>query len=63
LTSIAFVERVQECPGDLNADRVVDGADLGLLLTAWGSMDADLTGDGSTDGADLGLLISRWGGC
>lgn len=63
LTSIAFVERVQECPGDLNADRLVDGADLGLLLTAWGTPDADLTGDGSTDGADLGLLISRWGGC
>ncbi len=48
--------------GDLNGDGIVDGADLGLLLAAWGSGDpvADLSGDGTVDGADLGLLLSAW---
>ena len=42
------------CLGDLNGDGVVDGADLGLLLGAWGSDDpvADLAPDGVVDGAD-----------
>ncbi|MFG0274092.1 MAG: hypothetical protein ACF8QF_03450 [Phycisphaerales bacterium] len=46
---------------DLNGDGEVDGADLGLLLGAWGTPDADLNGDGNTDGADLGLLLGAWG--
>ena len=50
-------------PGDLNGDGLVDGADLGLLLGAWGSTTnaaADLNGDGIVDGADLGLLLGDW---
>lgn len=49
-------------PGDLNGDGVVDGADLGILLAAWGSADpaADLNGDGVVDGADLGALLAAW---
>ncbi len=49
--------------GDLNCDGIVDGADLGLLLAAWGSSDqiADLNASGDVDGADLGLLLSQWG--
>ncbi len=50
--------------GDLNCDGVVDGADLGVLLSAWGSVlghAADLNGDGVVDGADLGLLLGNWG--
>ncbi len=49
---------------DLNGDGVVDGADLGLLLSAWGPCDgcvADLNGDGLVNGADLGLLLNAWG--
>lgn len=48
--------------GDLNADSSVDGADLGLLLAAWGTGGgpADLTIDGTVDGADLGILLSNW---
>jgi hypothetical protein len=50
---------------DLNGDGVTDGADLGLLLGAWGACaapcDADLNGDGVVDGADLGLLLGAWG--
>jgi len=47
--------------GDINGDGRVDGADLGLLLAAWGgSGPADLNGDGIVDGADLGLLLAAW---
>jgi len=53
------------CPADLNGDGVVDGADLGALLNAWGTNDpaADLSGDGVVDGADLGILLNAWGAC
>ncbi|MFG0274939.1 MAG: hypothetical protein ACF8QF_07775 [Phycisphaerales bacterium] len=51
------------CPSDLSGDGVTDGADLGLLLGAWGTPAGDLNGDGTTDGADLGLLLGAWGGC
>ncbi|HMN94891.1 MAG TPA: PQQ-binding-like beta-propeller repeat protein [Phycisphaerales bacterium] len=46
---------------DLSCDGSVDGADLGLLLGAWGGGGAaDLDGSGSVDGADLGLLLGAW---
>ncbi len=49
-------------PADLNGDGIVDGADLGLLLSAWGTAgpEADLDGSGVVDGADLGLVLSAW---
>jgi len=54
---------------DLNGDGVVDAADLGALLSQWGSCrggsencPADLNGDGVVDGADLGLLLENWSG-
>jgi hypothetical protein len=44
---------------------LADGADLGLLLGAWGgeAQPADLNVDGTIDGADLGLLLGAWGDC
>lgn len=51
------------CVGDLDGNAVVDGADLGLLLAAWGAPDGDLNGDGNTNGADLGVLLAAWGSC
>ncbi len=56
---------VAKCTGDLSGDGVVDGVDLGLLLTSWGATggDADLNGDGTVDSADLGLLLINWGKC
>ncbi len=49
-------------PADLNGDGVVDGADLGLLLSNWGNPgNGDLNGDGTVNGADLGLLLASWG--
>ncbi len=48
---------------DLNGDGDVNGADLGIMLSAWTTPAADLNGDGTTDGADLGVLLSGWGVC
>jgi len=61
----AVVEVTSACSGvfaDLNCDGVVDGADLGILLNAWGTddPDADLNNDGIVDGADLGMLLNAW---
>jgi formylglycine-generating enzyme required for sulfatase activity len=55
-------------PADLNNDRSVDGADLGVLLSAWGPAGpeptrADINGNGIVDGADLGVLLANWGAC
>jgi len=48
---------------DLDCNGAVDGADVGLLLSAWGGRGvADLDGDGSVDGADLGALLAAWTG-
>jgi len=54
-----------QCPGDITGNGVVDGADLGALLTTWGvpQGQGDLNGDGTVDGADLGLLLTKWGPC
>ncbi|MAB71042.1 MAG: hypothetical protein CMJ54_00880, partial [Planctomycetaceae bacterium] len=58
-----------DCVGDLTGDGFVTGADLGLLLGAWGPCPAegdcvaDINGDGEVSGADLGLLLGAWGEC
>ena len=56
-----------QCTGDLTGDGVVDGADLGVLLSEWGPASAstvsDITRDGAVSGADLGLLLANWGPC
>ncbi|MFO0873015.1 MAG: hypothetical protein U0575_03470 [Phycisphaerales bacterium] len=51
------------CPGDFDGNGVIDGADLGVLLSGWGQPGTDLTGDGTTNGADLGVLLAAWGPC
>ncbi|MCB9838118.1 MAG: hypothetical protein H6813_02165 [Phycisphaeraceae bacterium] len=51
---------------DLNADRVVDTADLGALLTSFGTAGpvGDLNSDNMVDTADLGILLAEFGtGC
>ncbi len=55
-----------DCTGDFNGDGVVDGADFGFILAAWGPCPGcpeDLNGDGEVSGADVGLLLSVWGPC
>jgi hypothetical protein len=55
------------CTGDLVADGIVNGADLGELLAAWGpasaNASADINRDGFVNGADLGELLVNWGPC
>ena len=67
LSLVALTTRpaAAQCPGDVTGNGVVDGADLGALLTTWGAPkgQGDLNGDGMVDGADLGLLLTKWGPC
>jgi formylglycine-generating enzyme required for sulfatase activity len=60
----------QSCTGDIFANGIVDGADLGAMLSYWGprtsdpfSLASDINGDGIINGGDLGLLLSNWGPC
>ena len=55
-----------DCEGDFNDDGIVNGADFGSILAAWGPCSGcpeDLNGDGEVSGADVGLLLSLWGPC
>ncbi len=53
------------CLGDIYSDKVVNGGDLGVLLSQWGQsgVAGDLDGDGSVTGGDLGALLANWGPC
>lgn len=60
------LDDILPCAADLNSDGIVNGADLGILLAAWGpckGCQADLNGDGEVGGADLGQLLAAWGPC
>ncbi len=49
-------------PADLNSDGIVNGSDLAVMLSQWGTAgSADITGDGLVGGADLAALLSDWG--
>ena len=52
-------------PPPPSGDLEVTGADLGILLGAFGTASevADVDGSGVVDGADLGLLLGSWGAC
>ena len=54
----------RSAPADLDGDLFIGGADLTLMLAAWGtdSSLADLDGDGIIGGADLTILLGYWGG-
>ncbi len=55
------------CLGDIYVNHIVDGGDLGVLLSEWGVVTpttrSDLNRDGFVDGADLGRLLANWGPC
>ena len=70
VAGVAITAGPGSCLGDLNDDGVVAGADLGLMLGAWGACPGgtpgclgDLNLDGVVTGADLGLLLGAWGPC
>ena len=49
-------------PADLDGDGTVNGADLAILLGAWGTPGpGDLDGNGTVNGADLAILLGAWG--
>lgn len=54
--------RLESQLADVNSDGVVDAADQGLLMAAFGTSDPlyDLNQDGVVDGDDLGILLSQW---
>jgi hypothetical protein len=54
------------CPGDVNGDQQVTGADLSVLLAQFGQnvplgTGADINSDGTVNGADLSVLLSAFG--
>ncbi|MFM7051065.1 MAG: GC-type dockerin domain-anchored protein, partial [Planctomycetota bacterium] len=54
------------CEGDLTGDGIVNGADLTVLLGAWGQSGGapDINADGVVNGADLTVLLARFNtGC
>ena len=55
------------CVGDIYENHIVDGGDLGVLLSEWGAVtpttNSDLNRDGFVNGADLGMLLANWGPC
>lgn len=55
------------CPGDIDANGSVNGADLSALLAAWGPCSsgcaADLNSDSAVNGVDLASLLAAWGAC
>ena len=57
-----------DCAEDINGDGRVDGADLSIMLGAWGTCAAghcipDIDGDGVVGGLDMALLLGSWGFC
>ncbi|MBX3354683.1 MAG: hypothetical protein KF724_03175 [Phycisphaeraceae bacterium] len=55
------------CAADLTGDGQVSGADIAIMLGAWGACSppcpADINKDGSVNGADLAILLGAWGPC
>jgi hypothetical protein len=58
---------VCDCEGDLSGNGQVDAADLGILLSVWGTSPAngqgDLNHDGIVSAPDLSALLTLWGPC
>jgi hypothetical protein len=58
-----------ECPGDITRNGTVDGVDLALILSTWGTngaqgaVNCDLNNDGVVDGMDLATVLGGWGAC
>ena len=65
---IVVVPGTPPCVADIVTDGVVNGADLALVLTNWGSCPsstcvADIDRDGTVGASDLSIVLASWGGC
>ena len=60
---VDLFDSIAPLPEDLNGDCIVDTADLGILISEFGTTGifADINKDGVVDTADLGILISGFG--
>lgn len=56
------IEHEPLASADLNMDGIIGGADLGILMGAWGTacVTADLDASGVVDGVDMGILLAQW---
>ena len=69
ISDITWLRAELDCPADLNQDNIVNGADIGLMISIWGGCPetgctyGDLNNDNQINGADLGLLFAEWGTC
>jgi len=57
-----------QCAADIDGNAQVNGTDLTILLSAWGTngqgtFDSDLNDDGIVGGSDLTIVLSGWGAC
>lgn len=62
---VLYVGALATCPGDLNADGMVDLSDLGALFSDYGCTGigcvGDLNGDGVVGLGDLGVIFGQYG--
>jgi len=63
---LRLVSVTPACPGDANADGLVNGLDLSVLLSQFGASveqwsGADLNGDGVINGLDVSVLLANFG--
>ena len=57
---------VTPCPADVDANHIVNGGDLAMVLQAWGPCSncaADLDNDNIVSASDLAMLLQSWGAC
>jgi hypothetical protein len=59
---------IDPCPGDITENGFVDGVDLSLVLSLWGTNGqkfprSDTNDDGIVDANDLAVVLSGWGKC
>lgn len=66
---VPFFVASATCPADHDLDGTVGGADVTLVLSAWGTSGVgamglgDIDGDGTVGAADLTAALSAWGSC
>jgi hypothetical protein len=61
---VSYIPPVTADPADYDQDGDIDGADLTVFLSYWGTNEpaGDFDGNGTVNGSDLTLFLSRWGG-
>jgi hypothetical protein len=64
--TLTYAQGIPPCPADLDNNRVVNTADIALVLLDYGSCSgckSDQDGNGFVDTADLALVLLDFGSC